>query len=430
MAREDIWLSILLLLSVITVCTFQCQENLQTSQKVAGSNCSDRSSDILTTNMVDNITCNGSSHNCTQRDAGTSKVPPKTVEEFCIFMKIPEEKCACKISPKVCDMEDWLTYQRTKPDFDLAIVIVVTTSLVLGVVGNSAVLLSAFHGRDNLSKNQIVIALLALTDGVSSVLNFLDTSPLIWTNDKWTFGIPLCKLIFTGMMACSWLSSGFILIIALERFYGILYPLRELYTSKVMYGCVAGNLILVISLGIPMIQSSNVERGTCHNFAPESILIPYHWVIMIVFMIAPMSAVSYFYFRIIHYLHDSSCNLALLSREDIRLRRLKENRRTMKILLAIVVAFVVCVLPVKAIDLYVAYFKVNGVIDGLNRLLKRDLLVIYNISYPLHACVNPIIYTIIDPGFRKNLHKMFRLLQQYSRHFAEPTSSETVTTSF
>ena len=64
----------------------------------------------------------------------------------------------------------------------------------------------------------------------------------VFLGGAWTWGVPLCKIINTGMFACSWMTSGFILIIAVERYFGIVHALKQnLRSRKVIYRSMAGN---------------------------------------------------------------------------------------------------------------------------------------------------------------------------------------------
>ena len=288
--------------------------------------------------------------------------------------------------------------------YDISYAVISTFAFVVGTVGNFAVLFVSYLHRDKLSKCKHVIALLAFTDCLSCVLNFLHTFHLFFSG-RWVLGVFLCKTIFTGMMICSWLSSGFILIITLERFFGVVHSMKKsLQGHKLIYMCAAVNLVLAISAGVPMVITTNVNQdGLCHNYATRSLKIPYQWCLIVVFVIAPVCAIVHLYFKILHFLLVQSRNSLILSREDLKVKRMKNNRHTVKIIVPIVVLFVLCVLPMHAVELYIAYWSPTIKNNTYRFNVYKILGIIQNITFPLHACVNPIVYTIMDRGFRNDL---------------------------
>ena len=92
--------------------------------------------------------------------------------------------------------------------------------------------------------------------------------------------------------------------------------------------------------------------------------------------------------------------------DEARMQREKKIRRSITILLSVVAAFVLCVLPFNTIMLYLSHYIVNGKVRNIDFDTFLILNLVMNVSYPLHACVNPVIYTVIDQDFRKTLVSM------------------------
>ena len=60
----------------------------------------------------------------------------------------------------------------------------------------------------------------------------------------------MTQIVILGMMACSWFSIGLILIISMERFFGIVFSMKiHLRDSKIIFGTAAGYLLLVLAAG-------------------------------------------------------------------------------------------------------------------------------------------------------------------------------------
>ena len=140
-------------------------------------------------------------------------------------------------------------------------------------------------------------------------------------------------------------------------------------------------------------------------------------------MIIPTFVVSFCYFKIIHFIMQHTRTNICLNREDLKAQRMKDNRKTVRILMPVLIAFLVCVLPTIAKDVYYAHR--NNQIDFD---LHRGLTILERLTYPLHACVNPIIYTIMDRRFRADLLIMLGLKKREVRKDSKTTSNFQVQT--
>ena len=177
---------------------------------------------------------------------------------------------------------------------------------------------------------------------------------------------------------------------------------------------------MALGIGAPMVINTGVDKfGMCSIIGPLHVMRPYFWFIMVFYMFLPISIVSYCYFKIIYVLiHQTRSNISL-NRADLKVQRVKDNKRTIKILMPILFAYVLCVLPTTAIEIYFVYVG-SGSIDFD---LYRGLVILINVTYPLHACVNPIVYTIVDRRFRTDLLVMFGLQQPERRKSAWTAST-------
>ena len=134
------------------------------------------------------------------------KFQPKNLGQCSRYFGISEEECKCdeKNDGEIICAFNFKRSLETKSvlirdkNYDYAIAAVTTFALLVALVGNSLVLLVSFRHRNQLSTSKILVALLAMADSVSSILNFTHTVDLFW-RDTWPLGVPLCKIVFTGM---------------------------------------------------------------------------------------------------------------------------------------------------------------------------------------------------------------------------------------
>ena len=328
----------------------------------------------------------------------------------CLFGKL--FLCKNEISLPVCEISKW--YKKTRNSksttprrkLEIEVAIISTVAMVIGVLGNAAVLIISYKDRRSLPRSKILITQLAVIDQVFSIINFVETVSLYWSS-RWILGVALCKIVSASMLMSSLLPIGYILIIAVERFFGIIYSVRrDLNGGRLIYSCVIINFILALGTVIPILFVMEVGKyGTCNATWPAGTkyTIPYQWFLMTFYVIMPVCIVSMIYIRIIAFLLDQAKHNVALSREDIKKRRDEENRRAMKILISILIGFIVCVLPTRAIQLYHAHKY------DFNQNLTKHFALLMNITYPLHSCINPIVYTAVDPKWRREVLIMLHL---------------------
>ena len=328
------------------------------------------------------------------------------IQDMCIVMEISPEQCSCSKSAELCEHfpeKDPVTYIELR-EADLAVAGITTTSTIIGVLGNALVLRISFKYRAFLTKSKMLIAILSFTDFISSLLNLLSSVHLYWT-PEWVLGSPACAMLHSSMHLSSWLSAGFILIIAVERYFGILYPMRrELRRSTIVYGGVGAYIIVATVTAIPLfINTSLDEFNKCSSGLHGKQRIIYQWFVLFFYMVVPIVFICSIYIRIIlHLVNDARCN-ALLSRE-MRKKRKDENRRTVAHLMPILIAFVMCVLPTHVVDVYLTYRDTDMKLDSY-----VVLTLLKNLAFPLHSCVNPLIYTAVDRRFRHEVLVVLRI---------------------
>ena len=346
-----------------------------------------------------------------------------SIEDFCLILQINEIDCSCKndelhelypgVVTDICSIEEvTATEYKSFPKERLTLALVATVTMIVGVIGNCMVLAISYKNRKDLPHTKVLIAQLALADAVFSINNFISEVHLFWS-EKWVLGVGMCKLISSTNTLSSLLTIGYILIIAIERYFGILYTLRRSLSGKQMvYSCVIINIIAATGAVLPLMFSSGLDEfGVCSEVIvvgrkAEKV---YNWCLIVLYIFVPICVISLIYIRIIRYLLTQATSNAAINREDIRRKRIKSNHRTMKILLTIMVAFVVCILPTRVIKLYLAYVRDGDINFGILKALRF----VANISYPLHVCVNPMIYTAIDKECRNEMLGMLHLRRQH-----------------
>lgn len=352
--------------------------------------------------------------------ADSNKYYSNSIHETCIIADIAPENCSCERTPELCVLfpytnknGSFVPLYTPLRNYDITVAAITTIAVVIGVFGNSAVLAISYRERTSLTKNKELIAQLAVVDFLSCTANFVSTVHLYWT-PEWIYGVFACKLMSAILLLTGLLSAGYILIIAVERFVVIICPRRiDLRDTNIIRVCIIVNLTTTFVAVIPTFIMYGVDEYSICSARmpiPRISAIVYNALLLVFFVILPALIVSLSYFRVIHHLRRDARTSVVLNRDDIKKHRQKTNLHVMKVLIFIMAAFTLCVLPTRVIGLHwvCAYGSVS-------KQLYIVWAFIQNITYPLHSCINPMIYTAIDPKWRAKLFGLFFLRRGSSR---------------
>ena len=323
-------------------------------------------------------------------------------DEFARFLKClnkPKVKTSTSVSGGTIEQLNSLL---------LAYAILLMVTAILGAFGNSAVI--AFYGKKlrNLSPWKFLVLHLACCDFLFAIMQVLLALPAL-TNEigflHWRFGVPLCKISRAARVLGSMIAVQNILIIAIERYKGILNPLGQHGAKKRIKMALFASWLFGLASCIPILLVAEIDadkNGACDDvFDNKRYAIAWYVYLLVIFGLIPLLALGYLYGRIIASLRNPSKANAIfnnLSDDQVRKRQASEAR-IIKMLIAVFVLFFLCVLPTRITEL------TASLIDVEKLPLAEFSALVYcgNLTYPLHVAVNPIIYGFMDKEFRKAL---------------------------
>ena len=372
------------------------------------------------------------STNDSSKDTAQPTVPPSTLEFLCNLYDIAKENCTCLLfnidtkdgeSNSLCNKTDTeVKYENyeTKEDVTWRTVYasLAMFSSVLGVCGNLIVILIKPKSKNikKISQHRSLIIALAVCDLCFALVTIFRIVPLFWTGN-WIYGLVLCKLTISAIAMGAWVAVGMVLIIAIERFMGIVYPFKSGLTGKKTATLVIVNMIITVGSVVPLYMHLQLlDRGISNNIKEDHYEcreewsrplgnIIYSWFLIAGYFIIPVFLISVIYWKIFKVLYNND----LLKRANTKdqdnhfvERRLKRNRKTMTTLLLVLIAFVMCTLPNKLRHLIRAT-SINSIVFG------PALFFITEIVYTFHVAANPIIYSMMDSRFKRKLRKYFNV---------------------
>ena len=292
----------------------------------------------------------------------------------------------------------------------IARTVLLMVTAIIGIMGNSAVIAFYVKRLRTLSPWKFLVFHLACCDFLFAGMQILLALPSL-TNEVgnlyWRYGLALCKIVRVTETLGGIIAIQNILIIAVERYKGILTPFRHhVDASKRVKVALFGAWILALVSCVPILFFADVngdKNGACDEvFSKEKYEIAWSTYLLVIFGFVPFVLLGFMYGRIIMYLRTSSKKMVTifqnLSDDQVRQRRNSEMR-TIRMLVVVVVLFFFCIMPTRIISVIIS------LIDEGKLPLSEFSALLYcgYLTYPLHVAVNPVVYGFMDIEFRKAL---------------------------
>ena len=226
-----------------------------------------------------------------------------------------------------------------------------------------------------------------------------------------TAGVVLCKLVYFFQDISTAVSIQSILVITVDRYAGVVQPSRDPIIIPTRRRVLIP-LIWLISVGLhgtyfytARLQKVNNMRHCIFSWEPAFDNLQaqrIYFVTMSVILIAiPLVVIIVLYSLIFRSIIKQRSFWRTVS--SFRMRRRKEDTKIIKKILAIILLFVMCILPIDITGLLHRFEwreKSPCGIDHLNFAVK---FIFYS-----NALLNPCIYFLLDERYRLSLRNLFK----------------------
>ena len=336
-----------------------------------------------------------------------SQIPVETslLEHICSRLNISTYNCSCDHMSSVCVLqrelrnESVVTSYRRLSTTTIVYASVTLVFSVFGAIANFLVLLVAYRQRKCLQSGKLHIAELAAVNLIFCLLQLMNIMPLYWTN-MWLYGRSVCKLVRSLMELSSFLTIGFVVIIAIERYLLVNYPLKRVAVEKnLRHSLVIGNFVISIVTVVPYLVGLDVDRdGRCVIFINQTknMGLPYHCFVLVIYMALPVCVTTTIYISILRSLSTKKFNKQFSDSSIVQQRiRATKNRRIVWTTMVTLVAFLLCNLPTRVISMYLlsVHYKVKVHVYMV-------LVFVAYVTYPLQSALNPILYSMLANQWR------------------------------
>lgn len=299
----------------------------------------------------------------------------------------------------------------------LLITAVYATTIACGLAGNGLGLYLALRKKAGNRAANMLIANMAVADLLVTVFAMPYTIIYINVGVKWIGGVIgqiTCKFVHFSYQESIPASIFTVLLVSFDRFYAICYPMRGNVFRKVKLMTV---VIWISSAGyaIPFMMANDIyeQNGTHYClrfFSPFDNLNSqqiYYLTIFILLYCVPLVILTVLYTLIARKLWQRKIP-GNVSKARFRSTE-KEKRRIVKALVLIVVVFAICWFPAHVMH-YLVYYR-----KDIYRKIPQEVEVFFFWLCHANSIINPCLYMLISPSYRKRFRRSFQHLFGCSR---------------
>lgn len=216
--------------------------------------------------------------------------------------------------------------------------------------------------------------------------------------DHWPFGEGLCKIVRFLFYTNLYGSILFLLCISAHRFMGICLPLKSLEWGQVRYARWVSAIVwaVVIACQAPVLffvtTSSRCESITCHDTSSKDLFgqfVVYSTVMLVLMFCIPFLVIIVCYCMMAHKLLQPTQGITRMSRS---------KKKSVKMIIIVLVVFIVCFLPFHVTRTLYYYFRTWDLsCETLNAINLA-----YKVTRPLastNSCLDPILYFLAGQKF-------------------------------
>lgn len=284
---------------------------------------------------------------------------------------------------------------------------------LLGLIGNSLVLF-VFGSRWSKLKNcEIFMLSLAVADLVATVIVPVKMFLELTEHDFYPIGHIGCKTIATLSMTTVTVSALTLLVISIDRFLIVKYPLRNRPESWKIALIVLATWLISFGLSFVYLTGDRIQvwdnpedaksHFVCRSFMPRHESTAHALVAFVIQILIPLVVMTVLY-SLITWLLRKNAKSDLFQHQQREMRaRLRRNRKATILFVTLVTTYYVFVLPSNI-------FFLLYIFRALTYLGHQELVTIYTLLQMilmLNSCVNPIIYSNLHTSFRRITLKLF-----------------------
>ena len=261
----------------------------------------------------------------------------------------------------------------------------------------------------NMAVSDVVITVLAIPRQITEIL----LGPRRWLIDG-LLGSLLCKSLSFFQDVSTAVSILSLVAIAIDRYRAVVFPMRKQVVKPVKVCKIIILLIWITSMGLRSVYFyifrtiTYGDKTYCivtwgPKFDEKRSQESYYILILVCELVFPTCVITILYSAIILNLKRSGIARRKGPSSSVTSRRLREDRKVVRIIIAILITFIICIIPIDVLG-FLFYFVWDwSMLCGMENVVFAAHFILYS-----NAAVNPFIYFILNEKYRQGLMDILR----------------------
>lgn len=292
-------------------------------------------------------------------------------------------------------LDEHFYFKDSMDGFGIIMAMLYLVVCVLGLAGNSLVIVAILKLEKMSSSTTVYIFNLALADGLFMVgLPFIASQNF---QNHWMFGDVTCKVVMVLDGINQFTSVFCLTVMSIDRYMALADPLRFTHWRTPQCAKIVSAFLWLFSLLtiLPMALRFSADRGLC---IPD-IVSDAWWLGVLSYTFVtgfalPFTIMTASYTALLLTLRSQRLNKTTPNHESHR-----QERQVTKMVVAVVVVFGICWLPFYTFN-FCSFYQ-NGLVLTFARAFEFVVLLSYSWS-----CANPILYACFCDTFRRHFNTL------------------------
>ena len=208
------------------------------------------------------------------------------------------------------------------------------------------------------------------------------------------FTVSDCHMIPSSILFPTYISCYF-------RYRGITSAVARKWTYKRVLVTLIPIWFISVVIYIPHMLVFRLNSRNCEEKWSKTIYKHFYSIFLLLFeYIFPFTMIGFCYAKIAMTLAKANKRIGHFDANPQVIQRQKEQKRTVKILVAIVLGFAILTLPNAILFLYVDFATTI-------HPKTQDIIHAFAVILLLHTFFNPIVYSILDKNFRRDVKFLY-----------------------
>ncbi|XP_065643817.1 somatostatin receptor type 2-like [Hydra vulgaris] len=290
--------------------------------------------------------------------------------------------------------------------------------LITGVIGNAIVIYVFGYKLKYRSTTELLTLYLGITDLLSSFFN--PSLFIYWTltdHKQWGFGKLACYIFPTLGPIMTSISSGLLLIFAIDRYIAFVTPFRKKLSQKTV------NIAFTIDIFLSIFVYFHYILALKFDETSNLCIIPYpndysYGIPNCIFIILRLSFfATVFCFTNVKIYQATKKSRIHFSRIEDQIRRRKQTKKIMVILLTMGIVFTLLVFPR---ELFFLGYNLVCLLTNKSKYLNPILTQINSwlkVAHTANSCANVFIYSQMQTLYRKQIVRIFSYIVAFKKTF-------------